>query len=76
VPVIGKKWIRERVIEPQKPRGRPRKTTEEQDNRIIEAGIFFKFDSIESVMNKIREELHVDIELSRQQFNKRLLGIN
>jgi transposase len=40
VSVFGKKWIRERVIEPQKLRGSPKNTTEEQDNRIIEVGIF------------------------------------
>ncbi len=73
---IGQKWIRERVIEPQKPPGQPKETTEEQDNVIIEAGVLLKFDSVESMMKKIREELHMDIELSRYQFNKRLLGIN
>jgi hypothetical protein len=52
---ISRQWLRDRSIEPRHAGGRRRKTTREEDERTIEAGIFYKFEIIEEVMNKIRE---------------------
>ncbi len=71
---IGRQWLRDRSIEPRHAGGRRRKTTREQDERIIEAGIFYKFETIEEVMNKIREELNLQINVSVSTINRRLLG--
>jgi hypothetical protein len=71
---IGRKWLRDREIEPKVRPGKRRKTTEEEDNRIIEAGIHYKFNSVHEMMAKIRDELNLNIEISRQTFNRRLIG--
>ncbi len=71
---IGRQWLRDRSIEPRHAGGRRRKTTREEDERIIEAGIFYKFKTIEEVMTKIREELNLQINVSVSIINRRLLG--
>jgi hypothetical protein len=71
---IGRQWLRDRSIEPRHAGGRRRKTTREEDERIIEAGIFYKFKTIEEVMTKIREELNLQIKVSVSTINRRLLG--
>jgi hypothetical protein len=71
---IGRQWLRDRSIEPKHAGGIRRKTTREQDERIIEAGIFCKFETIKEVMNKIREELNLQINVSVSTINRRLLG--
>jgi len=75
---IGQTWLNEGRIEAIKPPGRPRKTTTEQDQRIIEAATYYKFDSIEEIMRKIRDQLNIEIDISRNTGNKRLLeaGLN
>jgi len=49
------------------------KTTQEEDERIVEAAIFYKFETIAEVMNKIREELNLRIDVSVSTINRRLL---
>ncbi len=73
---IGRRWLQDREIEPKARPGKRRKTTEEEDNRIIEAGIHYKFNSVHKMMEKIRDELNLNIEISRQTFKRRLIGIH
>ncbi len=66
---IDQNWILDRQLEP-KYHGSTRKTTEDEDKRIIEAGVFFyKFESITTIMTKIREELNLNIEIAERTLN-------
>jgi hypothetical protein len=56
---IGRQWLRDRRIESRHAGGRKKITQEEE--RIIEAGIFYKFEIIDKVMNKIKEKLNLQI---------------
>ncbi len=47
---ICRQWLRDRSIEPRHAGGM-RKTTREEDERIIEARFFYKFETIEEIMN-------------------------
>jgi hypothetical protein len=47
---IGRQWLRDRSIEPRHA-GKRRKIIREEDERIIQTEIFYKFETIEEVMN-------------------------
>jgi transposase len=55
------RWLDERSLECRPRPGKPRKTNVEQDMKIIEAGIFFKRDSVTTIMRKIRNEANLEI---------------
>jgi hypothetical protein len=49
-----RRWLEERSLKCRPRPRRPKKTNEEQDMKTIEAGIFFKWDRVTTMMEKIR----------------------
>ena len=74
VSYVGRQWVRTGTIEPKKPGGRKRGTTTDEDHRIVEAGTYYKFDTIAKLNTKIREELNIQLNVCNMTLNRRLLG--
>ena len=74
VSYIVRKWVREQTIKVGRQAGNERQTTEEEDQNIVGAAIFYPTNTLNELLNKIRQELNLQLNISISTLSRRLIG--